>query len=95
VGCNITECIRLAEATLQCPGNLDPSTRKHSETLHQPLAGAGDIFSAIDRVDRSIAMCIEPVENTLHPRKSEAPIAAFSHNFEDFVDQLGEVLSLT
>jgi hypothetical protein len=93
VGCNIAECIKLVEATLQRPDDLDPPTQKRSEILHQPLAAAGDIFSTIDRVDQSIAKCIELAETTLHPRESQAPATAFNCNFDDFIDQLGEVQS--
>jgi hypothetical protein len=93
VGCNIAKCIRLVEATLQSLSNLDPPTRKHSETLSWPLAGASDIFSLIDWVDRSITECIELAENTLHPRESEAPATTFNCNFDDFINQLGKVVS--
>jgi hypothetical protein len=47
----------------------------------------------IDWVDRSITECIELAENTLHPRESEAPATTFNCNFDDFINQLGKVVS--
>jgi hypothetical protein len=69
-------------------------TQNRFETPQHPLASIGNILSGIDQVNQSIVDCIKLAETTLRQKEPEATLAtAFNRNFDDFIDQLGEVPS--
>lgn len=97
MGYNIARCIKLAQATLQHPGNPGCPTQNCSEIHDHFLAGACDIFSGIDRVYRGIIKCIKLAETTLqcsNPKEPEESTRAFNRNLDDFINKLGEISPL-